>query len=481
MPIEQYANDYVTTLNGGITDTQTTLTLTSATGAPVAPFRLRIENELMLVGARSGTACSVITRGVEGSANVAHLTGVTVEQDLTRAGMFNARGVYDVRAYGATGDGSTNDAAAIQAAIDALPAYSGGFGRGTVYFPAGKYNVGGTAINLNTSGIILHGAGLHTTQVFGSIAGPIFDTPYTAASDPILTFLQMHDMWVSNNNTGASSSAVRLREFGVCTFTKVRFSTDGGAGSVIFYSPGPNILLTFRNCDFIGYGGLQDWGLTLGTVSWNNLVRIEDCSFQSSKGGLHAYVGAALTAIGNHFENLPGSAGGKPAFALNAWDGGVIHGNHFEGNGDGGLKTNVHSEPSFGFDIAGNYHMDNASPQMDLRNITDTHVGSNNFKTGATFPNADCVNVNDAAAARISIEPQYLFNGSGAKVVRLAAGVGTIDHGGFGPFVTAGVPATSMNGIAEKGALCADTTNGKLYINTGTKASNTWTVVGTQT
>lgn len=54
------------------------------------------------------------------------------------------------------------------------------------------------------------------------------------------------------------------------------------------------------------------------------------------------------------------------------------------------------------------------------------------------------------------------------------------DPATFGPYRTAGVPS-GLNNIAEKGALCIDTTNAKLYINTGTKASNTWTVVGTQT
>lgn len=34
---------------------------------------------------------------------------------------------------------------------------------------------------------------------------------------------------------------------------------------------------------------------------------------------------------------------------------------------------------------------------------------------------------------------------------------------------------------AKKGALVTDTTNGKLYINTGTALAPTWTVVGTQT
>ena len=52
-------------------------------------------------------------------------------------------------------------------------------------------------------------------------------------------------------------------------------------------------------------------------------------------------------------------------------------------------------------------------------------------------------------------------------------------------FTKAGVPTAGTSGDgatwAGIGSLCVDYTNGKLYINTGTKASPTWTVVGTQT
>ena len=44
----------------------------------------------------------------------------------------------------------------------------------------------------------------------------------------------------------------------------------------------------------------------------------------------------------------------------------------------------------------------------------------------------------------------------------------------------AGVPTASRSGFST-GALSIDTTNGKLYINTGSSTSATWTVVGTQT
>ncbi len=53
--------------------------------------------------------------------------------------------------------------------------------------------------------------------------------------------------------------------------------------------------------------------------------------------------------------------------------------------------------------------------------------------------------------------------------------------GDIGPFESAGIPASGyLNGIAKKGALVIDTTNGKLYVNTGTLAATVYTVAGAQ-
>jgi hypothetical protein len=62
-----------------------------------------------------------------------------------------------VKAYGAVGNGITNDTAAIQAAIDALPAEGG-----TVYFPEGTYLSAGLTVR---SGIELVGAGQHASII----------------------------------------------------------------------------------------------------------------------------------------------------------------------------------------------------------------------------------------------------------------------------------------------------------------------------
>ncbi|MEV4106051.1 glycosyl hydrolase family 28-related protein [Nonomuraea sp. NPDC049695] len=65
---------------------------------------------------------------------------------------------FNVKGYGAVGNGSDDDTSAVQAAIDAAAAAGGG----TVYFPAGKYLVTPTtsdpALSINGNGVRLAGA-----------------------------------------------------------------------------------------------------------------------------------------------------------------------------------------------------------------------------------------------------------------------------------------------------------------------------------
>lgn len=92
MAVENLANEFTTTLDGAILSAATTLTLASTTGVglnscPAAPFRLRIDDELILVGARIGVTCASLTRGVEGTSAADHASGSTVRQILTVAGL----------------------------------------------------------------------------------------------------------------------------------------------------------------------------------------------------------------------------------------------------------------------------------------------------------------------------------------------------------------------------------------------------------
>ena len=84
MPIEQFANNAQTTLNGANTSGAASLTVASAVGFPAAAqFRIRIDDELLLVTAGAGTTTWTVTRGMESTSAVAHSSGATVTHVLT--------------------------------------------------------------------------------------------------------------------------------------------------------------------------------------------------------------------------------------------------------------------------------------------------------------------------------------------------------------------------------------------------------------
>lgn len=80
MARRNYSNSAVATaLASGITPSATTLTVNSASGYPTVPFTIRCEFEIILVGAKSGTTFSSLTRGFDGTAAVSHTAGALVE------------------------------------------------------------------------------------------------------------------------------------------------------------------------------------------------------------------------------------------------------------------------------------------------------------------------------------------------------------------------------------------------------------------
>lgn len=90
---EQFTNDIQTTLSGGINSSVTSLSVASATGFPTtAQYRIRIENELLLVTAGAGTTTWTVARGAEGSTPAAHSNGVDVHHVLTAGAIRNVVG-----------------------------------------------------------------------------------------------------------------------------------------------------------------------------------------------------------------------------------------------------------------------------------------------------------------------------------------------------------------------------------------------------
>ena len=72
--------------------------------------------------------------------------------------------VFNVKAYGAKGDGTTDDTAAIQTAIGVAQQEGPTFG-GTVYFPQGKYMISSPLVVQNCNTLRMAGAGLGNTVI----------------------------------------------------------------------------------------------------------------------------------------------------------------------------------------------------------------------------------------------------------------------------------------------------------------------------
>jgi hypothetical protein len=125
---------------------------TGATGSPT----LNAYSVLGNTGAASAAGVSTLMNSIVVTSN---LTGATTYRSLTNR-FANVANVYD---FGAAGNGTTNDATAIQAAIDSLT--SGG----TVYFPPGKFY-----INANIyvrPGVTLQGPYEYIGQIGNSVPG----------------------------------------------------------------------------------------------------------------------------------------------------------------------------------------------------------------------------------------------------------------------------------------------------------------------
>ncbi|MCU0988047.1 MAG: hypothetical protein MUE63_00265 [Xanthomonadales bacterium] len=94
------------------------------------------------------TAGKITIGGTDGDVIVDDAAGesVTITQwdskriDAQSLANLSSSGMYNVRTYGATGDGTTDDTTAVQAAIDAAAAAGGG----VVFFPKGVYKIGGS-------------------------------------------------------------------------------------------------------------------------------------------------------------------------------------------------------------------------------------------------------------------------------------------------------------------------------------------------
>lgn len=124
---ENVSNDVATALNGAITNSATAITTLGASGFPSANFRVRVEDEIMLVTSTGAGTNWTVVRAQEGTAGVAHSSAVPVVHVLTAAGLeqfFQDRGGYSVGVQGTIrmNPQTVNEDLTIPATVNALSA-----------------------------------------------------------------------------------------------------------------------------------------------------------------------------------------------------------------------------------------------------------------------------------------------------------------------------------------------------------------------
>jgi len=86
MASEHFANSAITTLNGSINNSTTSIVVASAAAFPAVNFRIKIDSEIMLVTGVSGTTLTV-TRGAESTSAASHTNGAAVTHSITAGGL----------------------------------------------------------------------------------------------------------------------------------------------------------------------------------------------------------------------------------------------------------------------------------------------------------------------------------------------------------------------------------------------------------
>jgi hypothetical protein len=212
--------------------------------------------------------------------SMGQLSSSGVRRQMIQGEILDAGGqVFDVKAYGATGDGAADDTAAIQAAINAA-------GPGTVYFPAGTYLYSTVhVLNVSTS---LAGAGSNATTLRQTSAGGVLvdvrtTAPYqggtikgirfdSTAAPAGSTALHIVDSvgWVIKDNSFVGAAA--KNDIGIEFENKTGFNERHQVVSNQFFEDNPSIEL------------LQDLGDRIG-FSFAYLYIVRD-HFQVPSGGI---------------------------------------------------------------------------------------------------------------------------------------------------------------------------------------------------
>jgi hypothetical protein len=223
---------------------------------------------------------------------------------------------YNVKSYGAVGDGTTDDAAAF-AAANLAAANAGG---GVVFVPAGTYRLAST-VSL-TSGVSLLGSGFSATVVELDAAGAVF-----GASNG-----SVQGVTIRHRTAGTTATLVMS---GVATVSNCRLGSETTDSVVSLLVASGTVLV--QNCRIHVRGaaavGVSSNGLA---VVVGSVLELETAAYTGN-----LFQGGGML-LGNYFNCLAHASGTCLAARITtgtSQDSTVIVGNRFEGSGLSGLSA----------------------------------------------------------------------------------------------------------------------------------------------
>jgi hypothetical protein len=201
--------------------------------------------EHMLVTAVSGNVLTV-TRAFAGTSARTHTSGRLVSvsidsvhqkvlKDAVIALQSTTAPVYNVKGYGAQGDGVTDDTVAIQAAINAAVSVNGGI----VLLPSGRYKITADLINTGNNVQI---AGSGTSTIIDPQQGSGFAINLNGTDNPagVGSRNTVRDLWILSSAPNGSRTAIRVNNQNTTAIERVYiFNTfngiviDGGATFIV--------------------------------------------------------------------------------------------------------------------------------------------------------------------------------------------------------------------------------------------------------
>lgn len=229
--------------------------------------------------------------------------------------------VYNVKDYGATGNGTTDDTATVQATINAATA------GGTIYFPPGTYRITAT-LTVTVAGVRLAGAGRQATVISidtgltpsgvntGTVLGGAIT--FTQADYCGIEHLTIRGANTSTVTSNANVSAVQVIASRWFHFQSMQFSWINGYGPEVLgsasLSPNASFYCTandlrmdnslagahLNSVSAGGYGCQARWSnINVGTnIGPTDGFFIEDCNdvlLTNYEGPLHIYGGSAIS------------------------------------------------------------------------------------------------------------------------------------------------------------------------------------------